>query len=70
MDGKGRRQRTRRVRAEDPSVLVAKRERVATAGAVDQVSRYFQPGEDLSHPRDVIADFFWEQRRVPTRRIP
>jgi hypothetical protein len=47
-----------------PSVLVAKGQRIATTGSVDQVSRYFQPGEDLSHSRDIIADLFWEQRRV------
>ncbi len=47
-----------------PSVRVAKRERVAATGAVDQVSGYLQAGEDLSDPRDVIADLFWEQGRV------
>jgi hypothetical protein len=50
-----------RVRGGSPSVFVAKGERVAATGAVDQVAGYFQPDQDLPHPRDVVADLFWEQ---------
>ena len=42
-------------------VSVAKREGVATTGAVDQVTRDFEPGQDLPDPRDIVADFFGEQ---------
>jgi hypothetical protein len=54
----------RRTPARWALVGIPEREGVAPPRAVDQVAGYFQPGEDLSHPRDVIADFFWKQSGI------